>query len=53
VAHRPAAPVVRPAQLSQDALLGDIDMALASPQTPALRALDALTAGAADAPRGR
>lgn len=50
-----SAPRVLPGgtQPSQDALLGDIDMALASPQTPALRALDALTAGAADPPHGR
>jgi hypothetical protein len=40
-------------QRGQDALLSEIELALASPGTPALRALDALTADAAEPSNGR
>lgn len=48
--RRPGAPAQPRAQPGQEALLADIEMALARQQTPALRALDELTAGAAEIP---
>jgi hypothetical protein len=41
------------ARRGQEALLSEIGMALASPQTPELRVLHALTADAAETPIGR
>jgi hypothetical protein len=51
VAHRPALAPPAPRAESpgrQEALLSEIELALANPGTPALRALDALTADAAE-----
>ena len=55
VAHRPAlAPAPRPESPGrQEALLSEIELALANPGTPALRALDALTADAAEPSNAR
>jgi hypothetical protein len=51
--RRPAGSTLPSTQIGHEALLSDIEMALASPQAPALRALDALTPRAAETPAGR
>jgi hypothetical protein len=55
VAHRPAlAPSKRADSPGrQEALLSEIELALANPGTPALRALEALTADAAETSNAR